>query len=53
MKNKIPKWWYTGFKRGRIYGCKHFLRLWWASAANPLWDIKHYSRKIIRSIRRK
>ncbi len=53
MKNKIPKWWYTGFKKGFVYGCKHFLQLWWASAANPLWGIKYNVRKFIVGIRRK
>lgn len=40
MKNKIPKWWYAGFEKGLFYGCKVFIKSWWASSSNPYWDIK-------------
>ncbi len=39
-KNKIPKWWYSGFKKNFFCGCKTFIRCWYASEANPLWEIK-------------
>lgn len=47
MANKIPKWWYAGFKKGFIYGCKSFIKIWWVSASNPLWDIKYKIKRMI------
>lgn len=46
-KNKIPKWWYAGFKKGFFHGCKCFVKIWWSSASNPLWDIQHWLKRRI------
>lgn len=39
-KNKIPKWWYAGFKKGFFYGCYIFVRSWYITYANPMWTIR-------------
>lgn len=39
-KNKIPKWWYAGFKKGFVHGCIVFVRSWYISYANPMWTIR-------------
>ena len=45
MDNKIPRWWYVGFKKNFFYGCWDFIKTWWASASNPWWTIKYKVRK--------
>lgn len=44
-KNKIPIWWYAGFKKGFFYGCKKFIKCWFWTYANPLWSIRDKLRR--------
>jgi hypothetical protein len=44
-KNKIPKWWYTGFEKGFFQGCVKFMKCWFNSYSNPLWTIRDKMRK--------
>lgn len=46
MKNKIPKWWYSGFQKNFLYGIYHFIKVWYASSANPLYTIKNKIKNI-------
>lgn len=43
--NKIPRWWYAGFKKNFFYGCWGFIKMWWISYSNPLWTIRDKIRK--------
>lgn len=49
MKRR-PKWWYVGFEKGYFYGIKIFLKHWYWSGNNPLWDCKYYIRKWINNL---
>ena len=39
-RNKIPKWWYADFEKGFFCGCKSFIRSWFWTYANPLWNMR-------------
>jgi hypothetical protein len=40
MMSKIPRWWYAGFDKGFFHGCRVFIRSWFWTYANPLWNIR-------------
>lgn len=39
-RNKVPIWWYAGFKEGFFHGCKIFVKSWFWSYSNPIWTIR-------------